>query len=69
MISQLAVARDQYLEGRGKHLWTDYWTSVPRFMRRNRIERAWLDGVTYAVVASVDNRTKVPAPGWMKGKP
>lgn len=68
MKSPLAIARDQYLEGVGKPLWQRAGT-LDRIYLRNRIEQAWLDGVQFAVVASVDNRSKMPAPGWMKGKP
>ena len=66
--SPLAKARDEYLEGKGKPLWEDGYGSKHIYLR-NRIERAWLDGVTYGVVCSIDNRSKVAAPGWMKGKP
>lgn len=68
MKSPLAIARDDYLEGAGKPLWEHPWPGN-RFFARNRIQRAWIDGVAYAVVAITDNRSKVPAPGWMKGKP
>lgn len=68
MKSPLAIARDSYLEYQGKVLWSEPWPTHWTYAR-NRIERAWLDGVQFAVVASVDIRSKVPAPGWMKGKP
>lgn len=67
MKSQLAIARDDYLEGKGFFLWHNGPDLPLRYMR-NRIEKAWVDGVTYGVTASVDTRCKVPAPGWMKGR-
>lgn len=68
--SPLAIARDNYLEGKGKPLWEDGygWKSKTIYLR-NRIERAWLNGVNYGLVCSMDNRCKVAAPGWLKGKP
>lgn len=68
MRSPLAKARDLYLECRGRPLWQRAGTLDSIYLR-NRIERAWLDGVDYASAVLVDNRSKVPAPGWMKGKP
>ena len=68
MKSQLAIARDQYLDGKGITLWINA-PPVGRMYARNCVERAWIDGVTYGVQASVDNRCKVAAPGWLKGKP
>lgn len=68
MKSQLAIARDQYLYGKGMPLWS-YGPMAGTIWARNRIERAWIDGVTYGVQESVDMRCKVAAPGWLKGKP
>lgn len=68
MKSQLAIARDQYLDGKGIPLWINA-PPPGRMYARNCVERAWLDGVTFGVTASVDTRSKVAAPGWMKGKP
>jgi len=67
--SPLAVARDEYLEGKGALLWRKPSCNVHPIYLRNRIECAWIDGVTYAVTCIVDNRSKVAAPGWLKGKP
>ena len=65
--SQLAIALYKYLYGKGYFLWAS-WPGVVEH-NKARTMNAWLDGVTYGVTASVDTRSKVPAPGWMKGRP
>ena len=67
MKSKLAIAVDKYLYGKGKDLWWYYWIGDPS-CTRNRIESAWLNGVTYGATECVDTRSKVAAPGWLKGK-
>ncbi len=68
MKSRFAIDRDAYLMTEGRELWSNPWPSGTRYAM-NRIERAWLDGVRYAEAQKPAVRTKVAAPGWMRGKP
>lgn len=68
MKSQLAIARDKYLEGRGAILCEKPFPTHEYYMK-NRIACAWIDGVTFGLTCSIDDRNKVAAPGWLKGKP